>query len=320
MNIYALVCLVFLSAWNAWASEDFYQRVEKDTFVNWSKGELTTTGKSILTGDKWTMDGKLNAHRAAQLDGFRKLVSGLNQIQISATSKVSDYASHDGQLAKKIEGMVHHFQEKAVRFLDEGICEVDMVVPIRGDGSISEIFLEYDDIPLVSEFKMPEMVSAPEKDTPKTHADADQATAIEDVVTKSSDVKDLTQTVSVPKVRDFSGLIVDVGGKDLVPALSPKVVDENGNVVYDISTADRAFRKQNGLASYAVDLSDARLDQRVTENPYVLKAVKLKEDEPTTVIVKSEDAKAFLETDESDRILKRCRVIFVSAGDPLLDE
>jgi hypothetical protein len=106
--------------------------------------------------------------------------------------------------------------------------------------------------------------------------------------------------------------VVNISGDPVRPALNPKIVTENGSEVYGFHQADPDFRKNNGLASYATDIQDAKLDKRVTENPLVIDAVKVDDTSPCTIIIRAEDADKFMQLEGSDRILKHCRVIIVS--------
>lgn len=85
------------------------------------------------------------------------------------------------------------------------------------------------------------------------------------------------------------GLVVDARGVDFVPALAPRVVDEDGKEIYGPSVADPAVAK-NGLAAYAADVDAARKDARVTAEAVVVKAVALASNR-SEVVLSADDAR-----------------------------
>lgn len=86
-----------------------------------------------------------------------------------------------------------------------------------------------------------------------------------------------------------SGLVVDARGVDFVPALAPRVVDEDGKEIYGLSVVDPAVAK-NGLAAYAADVDAARKDARVTAEAVVVKAVALASNR-SEVVLSADDAR-----------------------------
>ncbi|MBW1683090.1 MAG: hypothetical protein JRJ83_17035, partial [Deltaproteobacteria bacterium] len=53
----------------------------------------------------------------------------------------------------------------------------------------------------------------------------------------------------------YTGLVVDARGFRVKPAMSPRILDEDGNEVYGSASVSREYAVQQGMAGYAKDLS-----------------------------------------------------------------
>jgi len=73
-----------------------------------------------------------------------------------------------------------------------------------------------------------------------------------------------------------TGLLVDARGTGVLPALAPRLLDEQGRQLYSADMVELGARKKNGAAAYARDPDAARkqLASRLGEKPRVVKAVR----------------------------------------------
>lgn len=88
----------------------------------------------------------------------------------------------------------------------------------------------------------------------------------------------------------YTGLIVDVRGLNLTPALSPRVLDDRGQEVYGASFVTRDYAARHGVAGYAKDLEGARRDERAGPNPLLVKGAGAAGTNRTDVVLSAEDA------------------------------
>jgi hypothetical protein len=324
------VLLFLISSIGSPLFADYVQGFGQNSKVNWSKGEISATGFGMVKTSQWTTQQKIEAHRAATLDAMRQLLEAVNNISIDSQKKVGDI--ENTLVKKRISGMIKNFTERgAAHFEKNGTCTAEVMIPLNGDGSIADIVLSDPSFPKATDFE------ADPTDTAKTNIPKSAVSSLdsETLPTQSTPatkekketekilkvyqkkdpvllVKNTSTPESLAPTPNISGLVVKVSGDPVRPALSPKIVTENGSEVYGFHQADPDFRKNNGLASYATDINDAKLDKRVTENPFVIDAVKVDDASPCTIIIREEDADKFMKLDGSDRVLKRCRVIIVS--------
>ena len=115
--------------------------------------------------------------------------------------------------------------------------------------------------------------------------------------------------------RIYSGMVVDARGMRAVPVLAPRILDENLEEVFGPTFVSREFAVQHGVARYTTDIGQAKLDERVSENPLIVKALKVIWPGRCDFIISNADAAKLKSASEHLKFLKECRVIIVL--DPL---
>ncbi len=319
MKLFTRCIILFLLGCSFFVyGNDFVEEFQELGSVNWTKGEVLVTGMGILKGENWSIEEKINAHRAAKLDAARKLIQVINNIHVDSNTKVEDIMKSDTLIKRKVSGYVKNFTEKEVRFTKDGICKLDVSLPINGDGSISEIFLGGEKVPTVGDIidnKEP-IAAKPQQIATATPQEEDKIVIVDDQQPKATLIAD--KSYNQEKYADYqesklvSGLVVNAANIETRPALNPKIKDTTGETVYSFKKADRDFRKLNGMASYATTLDDAYLDKRVIRTPFIIDAVAVEEGNPCVIIVDKKDADKFITQQGSDRAIKHCRVIIVT--------
>jgi hypothetical protein len=109
----------------------------------------------------------------------------------------------------------------------------------------------------------------------------------------------------------FTGLIIDAKGLGLRPALAPKVVDENGMEVYGTGQVSRDYALQIGVVGYEKDLNRARANERVTNNPMVIKAVNVSGTHNADVVISNRDAEMIRSASQNLNFLQQCKVMLI---------
>lgn len=74
--------------------------------------------------------------------------------------------------------------------------------------------------------------------------------------------------------REVTGIIIDGRNTDLQPALFPLILDEQGTVLYSSRWHDPTGRAPGRIMAYAPDLSAAREQSRVAENPAIVQVLR----------------------------------------------
>ncbi len=109
----------------------------------------------------------------------------------------------------------------------------------------------------------------------------------------------------------YTGLVVDARGLRARPAMSPKVLDENGREVYGSAFVSREYAVQQGMSGYAKNVAAARTNQRVTDNPLVVKGLRVEGAGHSDIVISNADASVLRSASENLSFMKKCRVMIV---------
>ena len=120
-------------------------------------------------------------------------------------------------------------------------------------------------------------------------------------------------TKPVPKSGNpvFTGLIINAKGLKVRPALSPKVFDEDGREVYGSAFVSREYAVEQGMVGYAKDLSAAQQNDRVTDNPLIVKAKKTTGSGGSDIVISNEDSQFLRDTSKNLSFIEQCRVMII---------
>jgi len=109
----------------------------------------------------------------------------------------------------------------------------------------------------------------------------------------------------------YTGLIVDARGLGVRPAMSPKILNEDGKEVYGSASINRDWAVREGMAGYMKDLAAAQANDRVKDKPLVVKALKVSGDARVDIVISNADASAIQGTAQNLSMLEKCKVIIL---------
>ena len=116
---------------------------------------------------------------------------------------------------------------------------------------------------------------------------------------------------SGPTSGGVTGIIIDGKGLGLRPAMSPRIVNQSGSVVYGPGQYSRDYAASNGVVGYAKSLEQAKADPRVQGNPLVIRGSSVSGSSAADLVVSNVDAGKIARADGSAGLLGNCRVMFV---------
>jgi len=133
-----------------------------------------------------------------------------------------------------------------------------------------------------------------------------QGLLMETMVQYSGDIE-----ISTSGEELYTGLIVDTTGLNVNPALSPRIINENGREIFSASYAERSIMLSEGLVGYSSNVSFAEVDSRVADDPLVVNALRRSGTQGTDIVISREDAAKILAKGSNLSWLKECRVIII---------
>lgn len=266
--------------------------------VNWTTGIIEAIG---IGAPLEKFFGKPQARpmalRAAQLDAYRNILEVVKGVRVSSTTLVEDYVTKSDIIRTKVDGLVKGAQIVKKEYLSDGTVEITLRMSLSG-GLMLVILPEVVDV---------EKVEKPVAATPEAQPATPEPSATAPAPAATSPAP----APAAPAKIVYTGLVVDARGIQARPAMSPKVVDENGQEVYGSMQVDREFAVQQGMSGYARDLTAAQSNPRVTNNPATVKGLRTEGPGQSNIVISSADAQAIRSAAENLVFLKKCRVMIV---------
>jgi hypothetical protein len=275
---------VSMSEW-----KQIIEKVGTNGNINWSAGYIEAVG---IGAPPERFIGKIQARpmalRAAELVAKRNLLEITKGVRIDSTTLVKDFVVESDVINSQVEGIVKGATVVKQDYMSDGSVEVTVRMPLLGDFSSAIM-------PKVLEKKP---IARPQPPAPPVQ------TAPEGRSYTSEPRKPSSGAV-------YTGMVVDARGMQTRPAMSPKILDENGQEVYGSVIVEREFAVQQGMSGYARDLTSAQGNQRVTNNPLTVKAIRAQGAGKSDIIISNADAAALRSAADNLSFMKKCRVMIV---------
>ena len=112
---------------------------------------------------------------------------------------------------------------------------------------------------------------------------------------------------STPKSERTSGIVIDARSIYHVPAMVPKVFNENDKLIYGPRHYTRSRSVNRGPMGYAHTMDDGNVRRRVGNNPIVVEAVT--SDDMVNLTVSNLDADRIREAENKFGVLTNCKVL-----------
>jgi hypothetical protein len=174
----------------------------------------------------------------------------------------------------QVSGIVRNFKVVNTRYMSTGDVEVDVEIPLSG---------------VLFDALLPQQVGGPMM--PGQNFPIDPS--------------------FLPQGGVFTGLIIDARGTKLRPAMSPRIIDEQGNEVYGSGYVSRDYAVQIGVVGYEKDLNRARGDERVKDNPMMVKGLKASGTNKTDIVISNPDAQRVLAAAKNMNFMEQCKVMII---------
>lgn len=245
--------------------------------INYEDGYVETVG---VGSPPERLLGRPNARpmalRAARMDAYRNLLEIVKGVRVDSSTVVRDFMTESDEIRSSVEGVIRNFNVVNQDYLSDGTVEVTVRMSLGG--RLAQTVLP----------KAPE--PAPPSAAPAPAPAPAPAASIGDAIT---------------------GLVIDARGLAARPAMSPKIVDENGGEVYGSMKVDRQYAIQQGMTGYARDLTAAQSNPRVTSNPLSVKGIRADGPGKCDIVLSNADAAKVRASAENMSYLQKCRVMIV---------
>lgn len=243
--------------------------------INWQTMKLRVAGSGAPNPNAPSVVvARLGAERAALLNAYAQALETLKGVHITAETTVENFVTTSDTIRSRVEGVLRGATVVDRRYLHDTGVEVTIEVPLTG--------------------QMAQLLLGDQQFGRQTAGGAMPGTA-----------------GPAPAGPVYTGLIIDARGLGAMPAMSPRVYDENGDEVYGTTFVSRDYAIQMGVVGYGKDLEAARANDRVADNPLVIKATSLTGPAGTDLVIPQEQANEIREVSRSLSFLEKCRVMIL---------
>ena len=281
----AITFLVTLSAQN-----DFIGDVFENGSINYGDRTIQAIGIGFIPENVINAgQARRSAMRIAKQDALRQLIEIVNGVNVTSETTVSG-AMFDDVIKTQVQGAIRGARRIGdPKYLSDTSVEVVYEVKMA---DISRVLLPMAEKAPTLTF---DNVNVTVSGTVAAAPEQQQAGTADTGVTSGG----------------VTGIIIDGTGLGLRPAMSPRILNQGGSVVYGPGQYSRDYAAANGVVGYAKSLDQAKSDTRVQGNPLIIRAASTSGSTSADVIISNTDAGKLAVADGAAGLLKNCRVMIV---------
>ncbi len=240
--------------------------------IDWTTGVGSAIGIGAPPKKPVNMaQARAMAKRAAVIVARRNLLEIIKGVRIDSLTLVKDFVVQSDIIRNQVDGYLERSQIVDIAYMSDGSVEATVAMNLRGG---------------FANLMLPESI----KSIPSIRQ---------------------AQAPPVKQGEAYTGLVVDSRGFQIKPAMSPKIMDEDGNEVYGSSYVSRDYAINQGMAGYAKDITAAQTNDRVTNNPLTVKGIRTADTGDSDIIISNADAARIKGSAENLEFLQKCRVMVV---------
>jgi len=280
-----IILTVFILA-SLTAQDNFVGETFEKGSINYADRTIQATGIGFIPVNVINAgQARRSAMRIAKQDALRQLIEIVNGVNVTSETTVSG-AMFDDVIKTQVQGAIRGARKVGEpKYLSDTSVEVVYEVSMN---NISRALLPMAERAPVLSY---ESVTA----TGTAAAAGGQGGG----------------AAAAPASGGVTGIIIDGSGLGLRPAMSPRILNQSGTVLYGPGQYDRDYAAANGVVGYAKTLGQAKADTRVQGNPLVLRGASASGTAKTDVIISNADAGKLVSAGRSAGLLQDCRIMFV---------
>jgi hypothetical protein len=268
-----LILSIFLSIFAsfAWGQQPLTQAVGNGE-INWSDQVIRATGSGAPNPDAPNIAAaRIGAERAAKADALRNILETVKGVRIDSETLVVNAMTQNDFIRTQVHGIVRGARTVSTRYLSDGAVEVILEIRMAN---------------------------------PSTPAETLGASVLPPQSFGSQ---------GVPKAGNpvYTGVVFDARGLNIRPAMSPKIIDEEGREVYGSAFVSQEWAMKYGIVGYVKDLEAAQKNDRVAANPLVIKATKVAGTGGCDLVISNTAAQGMRDMSKNLSFLEQCRVLIV---------
>lgn len=296
-----LFVLVCLSLPALVLGQGYVQEMGTTGNVNWTQQVIRCTGVGGPNPNVPMAAQRAGALRAAKVEALRNLLETVKGVYLTSESTVEMMMLTSDVIRTRVEGTLRGFRVVDTRYMSTGDVEVDVEVPMTG------VVL---DALLPQDFGGGALMTGGQVLCPTCGQAWPHGKAVPTGVTLIQS-GDAASASAGGAGGVYTGIVIDARGLGVRPAMAPKVMDDRGEEVYGSRFVSREYAVEMGMVGYEKDLNRARRNERVADNPLVVKALEAGGPNNTDVVISSADAMQIHNAASNMNFLQHCKVMFL---------
>jgi len=279
---FALIILSLVHVAGFCAESKGFLEQKETGVIDWAQGIVTAWGISTPIKKDAVMPNTTSpkALSEAKNKARHKLLETVKRVQVDANQNVGDIADRNKTVMAQIQDMVYHATEieKLRKYMSDGSIEVHLQLSLQGGFAQLILPAQIRQIEMIKQLNPGESASSL-----KSNAGS----------------------------NNYTGLLVDARNIAAIPALVPKLLDENLAEVFGPAFVSREFVVQRGMAAFYTDIDSAKADPRIANQPLVVKALRTDWPRRCNIVISNGDASKLKSTSDNLLFLKESRVVIV---------
>jgi hypothetical protein len=244
--------------------------------IDWTTGMIKVTGSGAPPERGTTASKRLMAVRAARVDALRQLGEIVNGVKVDSETIVKDFVTESDTIRTQMSALIKGAQQAGEpRYLSDGSVEIDLILPLYGQGNVADII-------------QPQNPRTPPKES---------------------------KIAPTAVTEAYTGVIIDCQGLGAQPAMSPSIMDSSGGEIYlgkqDLGEDFADFVIEHGIVAYAKNKDEARRIARVGKNPLIIRASRISGKFKADAVLDNANAQKLLGAEEKSNVLTKAKVVFV---------
>ncbi len=281
-------------------AQGYVQQMGAGGSVDWTNQMIRATGIGAPNPNMPLAAQRAGAIKAAESDALRNLIATVKGVNLTSETLVENAMLTSDVITTKVSGAIRGYRKVDTRYLSTGDVEVEIEVPMTGIMLDALLPMTFGGGTLMTGFVCPtcgQPWPAGKPIPPELQAAAQQQGGM--------------NMGTATGGGTFTGLVIDARGLGLRPAMAPKVIDEQGDEVYGSRFVSREYAVDIGMVGYEKDINRARSNERVTDNPLIVKGLKVSGPNKTDVVLSADDAARIHNAAANMNFLQHCKVMFV---------
>jgi hypothetical protein len=226
----------------------------KSGSINWTQQYITAKGSSVLDTVRFKnpAQARMMATRGAMVVAQRNLLEIVKGVEVTSETTVQDMVATSDNIYTRIDGVIKGAQQVGEPIVKDGMVEITMRVPLYETNGLAPAI--FDNIPAT-----PKDVNIAHRGTEMSIAD--------------------TATPNLEKIA------FNMAGKKINPSMFPVIVDENNNLVLDLS---KIYDPKKGKFPKIVHATKEILNEAGYKN--VVKVIDVIDSKDGKIVINNESA------------------------------